>query len=53
VKVSNSQKPSDTQDGVSRDTLNDWQHEDSANRSKEDTPRKSDDPKDAGKQAEG
>jgi hypothetical protein len=48
VKVSNSQKPSDAQDGVSRDTLNDWQHEDSANRSKEGTQHNSGDPKEAG-----
>jgi len=53
MKVSNSQKPSDAQDGVSRDTLNDWQRKDSANRRQQETPHKAGDPKDAGKQAEG
>jgi hypothetical protein len=53
VKASNSQNPSDTQDGLSPDTLNKRHREDSANRSQEDTPHKAGDPKDAGKQAEG
>jgi len=53
VKVSNSQKASDADDGVSRETLNKWQREDSSNRSKQETTHKPDDPKDVGKQAEG
>jgi hypothetical protein len=53
VKASNSQNPSDAQDGLSPDALNKRHREDSANRSQEDTPHKAGDPKDAGKQAEG
>jgi hypothetical protein len=53
MKVSNGQTPSDAQDGVSRDTLNKWQREDSAERSEKHAPHKTGDPKEAGKQAEG
>jgi hypothetical protein len=52
MKVSNSQKPSDAQDGVSRETLNKWQRDETSGRNTEDT-HKHGDPKDAGKQAEG
>jgi hypothetical protein len=53
VNVSNSQKPSDANDGVRRETSNKWQREDSSKRSKEEAPHKIGDPKDIGKQAEG
>jgi hypothetical protein len=50
MKVSNNQKSDKTDDGVSRDTLNDWQRKDAATR---ETKHPEADPKDAGKQAEG
>jgi len=53
MKVSNSQKPSDARDGISRETLNKWQREETSSGSKEGTPHKPGDPKDVGKQAEG
>ena len=52
MKVSNSQKSDKTDDGVSRDTLNDWQRKDAARKSGE-VKHPEADPKDAGKQAEG
>jgi hypothetical protein len=52
MKVSNSQKSDKTDDGVSRDTLNDWQRKDAARKSGE-AKHPEADPKDAGKQAEG
>lgn len=53
MKVSNTQKASDTQDSVSRDTSSKRQREGSCKQSKEDTSHKHGDSKDAGKQAEG
>jgi hypothetical protein len=53
VKVSNSQKPADAHDGVSRETLNNWQREDFSKRSKKDTSHRQADPsKDMDEQAE-
>jgi hypothetical protein len=52
MKVSNNQKSEKTDDGVSRDTLNDWQRKDAAKNAQEAKHRDAD-PKDAGKQAEG
>lgn len=52
MKVSNTQKSDKTDDGVSRDTLNDWQRKDAAKSTgKAKHPEAG--PKDAGKQAEG
>ena len=52
MKVSNGQKSDKTDDGVSRDTLNDWQRKDAAKNAHEAKHRDAD-PKDTGKQAEG
>jgi hypothetical protein len=52
MKVSNNQKSDKTDDGVSRDTLNDWQRKDAAKNASEMRHRESDS-KDAGKQGEG
>jgi hypothetical protein len=52
MKVSNSQKSDKTDDGVSRDTLNDWQRKDAAKNTGE-AKHPEAGPKDAGKQAEG
>ena len=49
MKVSNSQKSDKTDDGVSRDTLNDGQRKDAARKSGE-AKHPEADPKDAGKQ---
>jgi hypothetical protein len=51
MKVSNSQKSDQTDDDISRDTLNDWQRKHTAKKTGEAKPRDAD-PKDAGKQAE-
>jgi hypothetical protein len=53
MKVSNSKTPANANDGVSRETLNKWQREDSSKPGKERGPHKEGDPKDVGKQAEG
>jgi hypothetical protein len=52
MKVSNSQKSDKTENGVSRDTLNDWQRKDAA-KNADDAKHRNADPKEAGKQAEG
>lgn len=52
MKVSNTQKSDKTDDGVSRDTLNDWQRKDAA-KSTGKAKHAEAGPKDAGKQAEG
>jgi hypothetical protein len=52
MKVSNSQESHQTDDGVSRGTLNEWQRKDAAKTLGEATHRDAD-PKDAGKHAEG
>jgi hypothetical protein len=52
MKVSNKEKSNKKDDGVSRDTLNDWQRKDAANNAR-DTQHREADPKDAGKQAGG
>jgi hypothetical protein len=51
MKVSNKQKPSDADDGVSRETLNDWQRRD-AKKQSEATHQKGSE-NEAGKQADG
>lgn len=51
MKVSNSQKSSKTDDGISRETLNNWQRKDAARQSGEAKHREADS-KDTGKQAE-
>jgi hypothetical protein len=52
MKVSNSQKSDQTDDDISRDTLNDWQRKDAAKKKGEGKPRDAD-AKDSGKQADG
>jgi hypothetical protein len=53
MKVSNSQKPADARDGVSRETSSKREREDPSTRSKEESPHKHGDPRELGKQAEG
>ena len=52
MKVINSQKSDQTDDDISRDTLNDWQRKDTAKKKGEAKPRDADS-KDSGKQADG
>jgi hypothetical protein len=52
MKVSNNPKSEKPSDGVSRETLNDWQRKDAARRSGQAQPHEAD-PKDADKKAEG
>jgi hypothetical protein len=52
MRVSNSQKSDKATDGVSRDTLNDWQRKDAARKAGEARHSEAK-PKDAGKDAEG
>jgi hypothetical protein len=49
MKVSNKQKPSDADDGVSRETLNDWQRRDAKKQSEAAKGSENE----VGKQAEG
>ncbi|WP_187399320.1 hypothetical protein [Bradyrhizobium paxllaeri] len=52
MKVSNSQKSDQAEDGISRETLNDWQRKDAAKNAGE-AKRRDADLKDRGKQAGG
>ena len=52
MKVSDKQHSDKTEEGVSRDTLNDWQRKD-AEKNASETKHREGDPKKAGKQAEG
>ena len=52
MKVSNKQKFDKAEDGVSRDTLNDWQRKDAARNASE-TKHREADPKDAGSKPRG
>jgi hypothetical protein len=53
MKVSNSQKSDKADDGVSQDTLNDWQRKDAARKSGEAKQHPEANPKDAGNRLEG
>jgi len=53
VNASTSQKPTDANNGIPRETSDKWQREDTSKRSKEEAAHKVGDPKDVGKQAEG
>lgn len=52
MKVSNSQKSDKAADGVSRDSLNDWQRKE-AGGNKDEADHRRPKPNDVGKQAEG
>jgi hypothetical protein len=51
MKVSNTQKPSQSEKGVSRQTLNDWQRKDAQKQEEATSGKKSEN--EVGKQAEG
>jgi hypothetical protein len=53
MKVSNNQKPSEADDGVSRETLNDWQRKDAKKQRPEEATRGKKSENEVGKQAEG
>ena len=53
MKVSNNQKPSEADDGISRETLNDWQRKDAKKQRTEEATRGKKSENEVGKQAEG
>ena len=53
MKVSNNQKPSEADDGISRETLNDWQRKDAKKQRPEEATRGKKSENEVGKQAEG
>jgi hypothetical protein len=53
MKVSNNQKPSEADDGISRETLNDWQRKHAKNQRPEEATRGKKSENEVGKQAEG
>jgi len=53
MKVSNNQQPSEADDGVSRETLNDWQRNDAKKQRPEEATRGKKSENEVGKQAEG